>query len=94
MAIPPINQTTLENEEAHFSCVTKYKDTVVTWYKDGLPLSSIPDILQRSWVSEEGSLTIRPAEMGDSGEYQCEAVRSDGEKQTAKANLNVQCKKL
>ncbi|XP_017772996.1 PREDICTED: protein borderless isoform X2 [Nicrophorus vespilloides] len=92
LAVPPINQTTMEHEEAHFSCVTKDKDTIVTWYKDGIPLNELPDILQRSWISSEGSLTIRPAAMGDLGEYECEAVTPDGEKQSAKAYLNVQYK--
>lgn len=92
LAVPPINQTTLEGEEAHFSCVTKYRETKVVWFKDGIKLLDIPDVLARSWVSDEGSLTIRPAAMGDSGEYQCEATHSDGEKQAAKAYLNVQYK--
>lgn len=32
--------------------------------------------------------------MSDYGEYQCEVVNSEGEKQLAKAFLNVQCKNL
>lgn len=94
MAIPPINQTSLEGEEAQFNCVAKDKDTVIKWYKDGQPLKDLQDLLQRSWLLEDGSLSIRPTTMSDYGEYECVATNPTGEMQTAKAFLNVQCKYL
>lgn len=91
LAIPPINQTTLEGEEAKFNCDTKEKETVVTWYKDNIPIKNLSDIYQRSWITEENTLIIRPTSMSDLGEYKCIAENDDGESQTATAYLNVQC---
>nr|CAD7454888.1 unnamed protein product [Timema tahoe] len=89
LAIPPINQTTLEGEPAHFPCVTKDRDGRVTWYKDGVPLSELPDLEERSTVSQEGSLTIQETDIDDPGEYHCVVTNSLGERQTAGAFLNV-----
>ncbi|CAG2065687.1 unnamed protein product, partial [Timema podura] len=88
LAIPPINQTTLEGEPAHFPCVTKDRDGRVTWYKDGVPLSELPDLEERSTVSQEGSLTIQETDIDDPGEYHCVVTNSLGERQTAGAFLN------
>lgn len=82
--------TTLEGETAHFSCITKDRTHRVVWYKDGVPIPDIVELRQRSFVSEDGSLTIAPTAMGDPGEYMCEV--SDGtSRQQASAHLDVQC---
>lgn len=94
LAIPPINKTVMEGAEAEFTCVKKDPTTRITWYKDKIPITELPDILQRSWISEDGSLTIRPTIMADMGEFECEAESTDSEKQSATAFLNVQCKFL
>ncbi|XP_034256126.1 protein borderless isoform X2 [Thrips palmi] len=91
LATPPINVTTLEGQTAHFSCITKDRNNRVTWYKDGTPISDIVELRQRSFVSDDGSLTIAPTAMGDPGEYMCEV--SDGSmRQQASAHLDVQYK--
>jgi hypothetical protein len=90
LTIPPINQTTLAGETAHFACVSKDKDAVATWYKDGVPLGNIPDLTNRFFINN-GSLTISPTDVADPGEYTCEIKNSQGDTQTASAYLNVQC---
>lgn len=92
LEIPPINQTSLEGEEAKFSCVAKDRDTIITWYKDGIPVRDLSDLRSRSHEHEDGTLTIRTTSMTDLGEYECEAVNPYGDKQSARAYLNVQCK--
>lgn len=92
LAVPPINQTVMEGDEVEFSCITKNRDTTVAWYKDSVPLTQLLDILHRSRIAMDGSLTISPTAMGDLGEYQCEATNPYGESQAARAFLNVQCK--
>lgn len=89
--MPPINKTILEGDEAQFVCLTKDPDMKVAWYKDEIPLKEYHDLVQRTWITEEGTLVIRPTDMGDLGEYECEVVNIDGEKQTARAFLDVQC---
>ena len=90
LTIPPINQTSLAGEKAHFTCVSKDKDAVATWYKDGVPLGNIPDLSNRFYINN-GSLTIAPTDETDPGEYTCEIKNSQGDTQTASAYLNVQC---
>ena len=90
LTIPPINQTTLAGKSAHFSCVSKDKDAVALWYKDGVPLGNIPDLSNRFFINN-GSLTISPTDVTDPGEYTCEFKNSQGDTQTASAYLNVQC---
>jgi hypothetical protein len=90
LTIPPINQTTLAGETAHFTCVSKDKDAFATWYKDGVPLDNIPDLRNRFFITN-GSLTISPTDVTDPGEYTCEIKNSQGDSQTASAYLNVQC---
>lgn len=92
IGIPPVNQTTMEGEQALFQCVTKPGDSFLKWYKDDEPISSFADLSHRSWVGQDGSLTISPTDMTDLGDYMCEVVNSIGDRQTAKASLNVQCK--
>ncbi|XP_071454902.1 protein borderless isoform X3 [Hetaerina americana] len=92
LAIPPINQTTMEGESAHFKCVTKEEGATVTWYKDGVQFSELPSLSSRSRISSDGSLTISPTDMGDPGYYNCEVTNEMGEKQSAGAHLNVEYK--
>lgn len=91
MAIPPINKTIVEGNEVQFPCLTKDFATRVKWYKDGIPLGSYQDLMTRSLIANDHTLIIRPTDSGDYGEYECEASNAEGEKQTAKAFLNVQC---
>jgi len=95
IATPPINVTKLEGESAHFSCITKPQpketEVKVTWYKDGAPLDNLEDLKARSFVVDEGSLTIAPTAMEDPGEYTCE-VTAGAHRQQASAFLDVRCK--
>lgn len=91
--IPPINQTVMEGEMAYFHCVTKEPDiSHVTWYKDGIPISDLDDLSQRSVITSDGSLTINPTIMTDLGEYVCTIRSVENDEQEARAYLNVQCK--
>lgn len=92
MKIPPINMTVMEGQPATFNCVIKHPDSsFVSWYKDGVLLTDLPDIFHRSVVAPDGSLLISPANMGDLGEYKCEIRDVNGDTQSAQAYLNVQC---
>lgn len=75
-----------------FNCFTKDPNIKVEWFKDNIPLSEYHDLMTRSWVTKDNTLVIRPTDSGDYGEYECEASNAEGEKQTARAFLNVQCK--
>ncbi|ENN71392.1 hypothetical protein YQE_11896, partial [Dendroctonus ponderosae] len=93
LAIPPINQTVQEGEEAKFECVVKDITLIrVRWLKDGIALSAYQDLSRRSLLEKDGTLVIHPTDMGDYGEYECEATNQAGDLQKAKAFLNVQCK--
>lgn len=92
MAVPPINKTVVEGDEVQFPCLTKDYATRVKWYKDGISLSNYQDLMTRSYVANDHTLIINPTDSGDYGEYECEALNAGGERQTAKAFLNVQCK--
>nr|XP_023011586.1 protein borderless [Leptinotarsa decemlineata] len=92
LAIPPINQTVTESQEAQFACLTKDYAIRVKWFKDGIPLDEYHDLQTRSWINKDHTLVIRPTDSGDFGEYECEASNADGERQTARAFLNVQYK--
>uniref|UniRef100_T1PJJ1 Fibronectin type III n=1 Tax=Musca domestica TaxID=7370 RepID=T1PJJ1_MUSDO len=91
--IPPVNQTIMEGQTAFFHCVMKYPNSSETsWYKDGVILQEIPDLMRRSRLSPQGSLSIDPTMMSDNGEYECSVRSSEDEIQTAKAYLNIQYK--
>lgn len=90
--IPPINQTILEGKTAFFHCVTKKPDMYVMWYKDGVAITDLHDLVRRSFLGPDGSLSIDPTMMSDLGEYVCVVKNSDGEEQSARAYLNIQCK--
>lgn len=91
IAVPPINQTVMENDPAHFPCVTKDRTSTVTWFKDGIDLSELHELLLRVIISPEGSLTISSTRMSDLGEYSCNVQGVDGDEQKTTAFLNVQC---
>ncbi|XP_031624013.1 protein borderless isoform X4 [Contarinia nasturtii] len=91
--IPPINQTVMEGEMAFFHCVTKEPElSFATWYKDGIAISDLDDLGQRSVITSDGSLTINPTVMTDLGEYVCIVKSIENDEQQAKAYLNVQYK--
>ncbi|KAK6636139.1 hypothetical protein RUM43_009791 [Polyplax serrata] len=93
IAIPPINQTTVEGEAARFPCLTKENSSTVVWKKDGVRLSNRNhNFPVRYTLNSEGTLTISPTVMDDLGEFTCEATNSQGEQQSASAFLNVQYK--
>uniref|UniRef100_A0A6P7FQ61 Protein borderless n=1 Tax=Diabrotica virgifera virgifera TaxID=50390 RepID=A0A6P7FQ61_DIAVI len=92
LAIPPLNKTVLEGDEVEFTCLTKDFEIRVKWFKDGISLSEYHDLINRSWVTKDNSLMIRPTDSGDTGEYECEASNAEQERQTARAYLNVQYK--
>lgn len=94
MTEPPTNQTVMEGESAVLTCETKDKEAVVSWYKDGVALSELQELTERSWIGPEGTLTIRSANMEDLGHYVCEVTNKKQERQSAGAYLNVQCKYL
>ncbi|XP_050053325.1 protein borderless isoform X1 [Aphis gossypii] len=91
MSIPPINQTRMEHESVHFSCVKEDPEFVVQWYKDGIPLDDLPFLNGRFLVTPEGSLDIYDAALNDNGFYSCRIVSEKGTL-TAGAFLNVQFK--
>lgn len=82
----------MEGEFAFFHCVTNYPDiSIATWYKDGVPLTDLADISQRTIVGSDGSMSINPTSMIDLGEYVCVVRSIEHEEQEARAFLNVQC---
>lgn len=91
MSIPPINQTRMEHESVHFSCVKEDPEFVVQWYKDGVPLDDLPFLSGRFLVTPEGSLDIYDAALNDNGFYSCRIISAKGTL-SAGAFLNVQCK--
>ncbi|XP_022231604.2 protein borderless isoform X2 [Drosophila obscura] len=91
--IPPVNQTIQEGQTAFFHCVMKYQDnSQAAWYKDGVLLQEVQDLVRRSFMGPDGSLSIDPTMMSDLGEYECKVRNNEGELQTAKAFLNIQYK--
>ncbi|XP_065211981.1 protein borderless isoform X2 [Planococcus citri] len=92
LAVPPINQTVMEEESVKMKCVSKILPANVVWYKDEIPVTEIQNLKDRIIVNPEGSLNIIKTEMKDSGYYFCEITNDDGEKQSAGAYLNVRFK--
>lgn len=93
MSIPPINQTRMEHESVHFSCVKEDPHSAVQWYKDGVPLDDVPSLTGRFLVTPEGSLDVYDASPNDNGFYACRIVSAKGA-MSAGAFLNVQCKQF
>jgi hypothetical protein len=95
LGIPPINQTVMDGEEARLECVTKDAEARVVWLKEGVELSEVGGTLAtRSWVTPEGSLVIRQADITDPGMYTCQVTGKAGETQSANAFLDVHCQYL
>lgn len=92
ISIPPVNQTTKEKEPALFPCIIKDANASVKWYKDNVPIANLSELALRSWIHQNGSLSINSTVMGDLGEYTCEVINSTGYTQTASAFLDVQCR--
>lgn len=41
LAIPPVNKTAMESETVTFDCVAKGEGTIVTWFREGVPIPEI-----------------------------------------------------
>ncbi|XP_070150036.1 protein borderless isoform X3 [Polyergus mexicanus] len=91
LTIPPVNKTAMEGESVTFYCVAKGESTIVTWFREGIPITEIQDLRRRMSV-DNGTLTITSAVMGDLGEYTCVVTGENGDQQSASAFLNVQYK--
>lgn len=89
---PPMNVTVLEGERAELECLPKSPESVVAWFKDGNPLSEVPELALRSEMAPNGSLVLRQAASSDPGEYECRVHAPDDTTQSASAFLDVQCK--
>lgn len=92
LTIPPVNKTAMEGEMVTFDCVAKGDGTIVTWFRERIPIPDIQDLRRRVEISADGTLTIKSAAMGDLGEYTCVVTGETGEQQNASAFLNVQYK--
>ncbi|XP_076655189.1 borderless isoform X2 [Halictus rubicundus] len=92
LAVPPVNRTIMEGEPAEFDCVAKGEKSTVTWFREGTEVTEIEDFRRRASVSENGTLTIKSALMGDLGLYTCTVTGETGEQQSSSAYLNVQYK--
>ncbi|XP_011351926.1 protein borderless isoform X2 [Ooceraea biroi] len=92
LAVPPVNKTTMEGETVSFDCIAKGESTIVTWFREGVPIPDVQDLRRRASISGDGTLTISSAAMGDLGEYTCVVTGENGDQQSASAFLNVQYK--
>ncbi|EAT33261.1 AAEL014457-PA, partial [Aedes aegypti] len=91
LKIPPVNSTVLEGDPAFFHCTAQNPETMfVEWYKDGVPLLEMYDLINRSTFGPDGSLTILPTQMSDLGYYTCLVRNKANDTQDASAFLNVQ----
>lgn len=88
---PPMNVTVLEGERAELECLPKNPESVVEWYKEGTPLSELPELVLRSERPANGSLVLRRAASSDPGEYECRVRDPEHAVQSASAFLDVQC---
>lgn len=86
-----MNVTVLEGERAELECLPKSPESVVEWYKEGTPLSELPELALRSERPVNGSLVLRRAVSSDPGEYECRVRDPDNALQSASAFLDVQC---
>ena len=91
---PPQNQTVLENSEARLTCEGKAepKNLTYKWYKDGLPVSKVGSLDQRSSLLKDGTLVITLVTSEDNGRYTCEITNGIGRPIQASAYINVECK--
>lgn len=82
----------MEYDPAYMNCSVKNPDSMfVEWFKDSKPLIEFHDLATRTTMGPDGSLMISPTLMTDLGEYKCVVKNLLGEKEEAKAYLNVQC---
>lgn len=86
-----MNATVLESERAELECMPKDPESAVQWYKEGVALSELPELTQRSELPTNGSLVIRKTASTDLGEFECRVSAPDGQLQSATAFLDVQC---
>ncbi|KAG6438563.1 hypothetical protein O3G_MSEX000063 [Manduca sexta] len=89
---PPMNVTVLEGERAELECLPKEPESIVQWYREGSPLSELPELALRSEVALNGSLIVRRASSTDPGEFECRVRAPDDTLQSASAFLDVQYK--
>lgn len=89
-----MNVTVLEGERAELECLPKNPSSVVEWFRDGAPLSALPELALRSERPANGSLVLRRAASSDPGEYECRVQDPDHASQSASAFLDVQCECL
>ncbi|XP_041988064.1 protein borderless [Aricia agestis] len=89
---PPMNSTVLEGDRAELECAPKSLEWPVQWYRDGVPLETIPELAGRTELGLNGSLIIRNAVSTDLGEYDCRVSGPDGQIQSSSAFLDVQYK--
>ncbi|XP_051155995.1 protein borderless isoform X1 [Leptopilina boulardi] len=92
LVVPPINGTVMEGEPVSFECIAKDSSSILAWFHEGVEISEIKDLKIRASVDSNGTLTIKPTDMGDLGEYTCVVSNDQGEQQSASAYLNVQYK--
>ncbi|RVE45303.1 hypothetical protein evm_010008 [Chilo suppressalis] len=89
---PPMNVTVLEGDRAELECLPKHAEATVQWFRDELPLESLPELAARAELPRNGSLVLRAAHSADPGEFQCRVQDPDGTTQSASAFLDVQYK--
>lgn len=83
----------MEGEPARFPCLTKENSSTVIWKKDGIRISNKNHNFTEKYKFDANNTLIIPhTMMDDLGEFTCEATNYKGEKQSASAFLNVQCK--
>jgi len=41
LVIPPVNKTAMEGETVMFDCVAKGEGTIVTWFREGVPIPEL-----------------------------------------------------
>ncbi|XP_034950863.1 protein borderless isoform X2 [Chelonus insularis] len=92
LAVPPVNKTVMEGDVVEFDCVTKDPNMIITWLRDNIEIAEIEDLRDRVIIDDNGTLTIKPAAIGDLGEYTCVVTDIVGDQQSASAFLNVQYK--
>ncbi|CAG9578047.1 unnamed protein product [Danaus chrysippus] len=89
---PPVNVTVLEGDRAELECLPKSPEWSVQWYREGVPVETLPELAQRTELAVNGSLIMRQAVSTDLGEYECRISADDGQLQSASAFLDVQYK--
>lgn len=86
-----MNTTVLEGQRAELECLPKEPGSTVEWYRDGVRLTELPELVARTDLCTNGSLVLRRADSSDPGEYECRVRDSADHVQSAAAFLDVQC---